>query len=176
MAHKTAVRDATEADLPAILTIHNAAIAETTAIWDIDPEDLYDRIAWHKSHVRGGFPVLVAEIDGEIAGYASYGPWRSKAGYQYTVENSVYVNQKFQRRGVASQLLTELLRHARKARVHVMIAGIESNNTVSIALHKKFGFEVVGQMPDVGRKFDRWLDLTLMQLTFREHMLDRFLR
>jgi phosphinothricin acetyltransferase len=166
MTQKITVRDATTADLPAILTIHNAAVAETTAIWDVDPEDLYDRVTWHQEQVRDGYPVLVADLDGVVAGYASYGPWRAKPGYRHTMENSVYVGEEFHHRGVATALMTELLERARKAKVHAMIAGVESSNTASLALHRKLGFEVVGTLPEVGWKFDRWLDLTLLQLTF----------
>jgi phosphinothricin acetyltransferase len=158
------VRDAVEADLPAILSIHNAAIAHTTAIWTDRRSDLAERRAWFVERRRAGFPILVAEVDGAVAGYASYGPFRPHTGYRHTVENSVYVDDRFHRRGIATALLTELLARAAAAGVHVVVAGIDGANTTSIALHKKFGFEIVAQMPEVGRKFDRWLDLTLMQL------------
>jgi L-amino acid N-acyltransferase YncA len=162
----TLIRDARAADLPAILEIHNANIATSTAIWDLDQVGLADRETWFRDRTAAGLPILVAEIDGELAGYASYGPWRPKAGYRYTVENSVYVADRFHRRGVASALLTELIERARKAGdVHAVIAGIESGNTGSIALHERFGFRTMGEFPEVGRKFDRWMDLTLMQLT-----------
>jgi phosphinothricin acetyltransferase len=160
------IRDALETDLPQILAIHNAAIAETTAIWDTEPVGLDERLAWWRGRVAGGFPVLVAEIDGVVAGYASYGQWRPKSGYRFSVENSVYVADGFHRRGVATALLTELLARARRAgTVHAVIAAIESSNTTSITLHEKFGFRTVGVLPEVGHKFGRWMDLTLMQLT-----------
>ncbi|WP_067572878.1 GNAT family N-acetyltransferase [Nocardia acidivorans] len=160
------VRDARESDLPEILAIHNNAIAETTAIWDTEPADLAERQAWFATRIAAGYPVLVAEIDGAVAGYASYGQFRPKSGYRFSVENSVYVADRFQRRGVARTLMTELLERARKGEVHAMIAAIETSNTVSIAMHEKFGFTIVGQLPEVGQKFGRWLDLTLMQITF----------
>lgn len=164
MSQPVLVRAGTEADLPSILPIHNAAIADTTVIWTTHQVDLADRLAWFRGRVASGCPVLVAEIDGRLVGYASYGPYRPTDGYRHTMENSVYIADGFQRRGVATALMTELLARARAGGVHVMVAGIESGNTTSIALHKKFGFEIVAQMPEVGRKFDRWLDLTLMQL------------
>lgn len=159
------IRDAVVSDLSDILAIHNTAIAESTAIWDTDLVDLDNRVAWFEQRAADGHPILVAEIDGRVAGYASYGQWRPKSGYRATVENSVYVADEFHRRGVATALMTALLERARQAGLHVMVAGIESANHTSIALHERFGFTVVGQMPEVGRKFDRWLDLTLMQLT-----------
>lgn len=160
------IRDAHEADLPALLAVHNTAIAEGTAIWDTELVDLAERTAWWHARRAAGYPVLVADADGAVAGYASYGQWRPKSGYRHTVENSVYVADGFHGRGIATALLTELLERAQRGNVHVMVAGIESGNATSIALHRKFGFTVVGELPEVGRKFDRWLDLTLMQRTF----------
>ncbi|WP_431963594.1 N-acetyltransferase family protein [Nocardia sp. bgisy134] len=164
--HATVIRDAHEGDLPAVLDIHNANIATSTAIWDIDEVGIDERKTWFRTRTAAGMPVLVAEVKGEVAGYASYGQWRPKVGYRYSVENSVYIADRFQRRGLASALLTELIdRAARSGRVHAMIAAIESSNTGSIALHERFGFVVVGELPEVGHKFGRWMDLTLMQLT-----------
>ncbi|WP_068057397.1 GNAT family N-acetyltransferase [Nocardia xishanensis] len=163
--HATVIRDAREGDLPAILDIHNANIATSTAIWDIDEVGIDERQTWFRTRTAEGMPVLVAEVDGEVAGYASYGQWRPKVGYRYSVENSVYIADRFQRRGLASALLTELIdRAGQSGRVHAMIAAIESGNTGSIALHERFGFMVVGELPEVGHKFGRWMDLTLMQL------------
>ncbi|GAB2705907.1 GNAT family N-acetyltransferase [Nocardia thraciensis] len=160
------IRDAREADLPEILVIHNDAIAATTAIWDTEPVGIEERRTWLRDRRAAGYPVLVAEIDGEVAGYASYAQWRPRSGYRLTVENSVYVADRFHRRGVATALLAELLNRAAGAgTVHAMIAAIESANTTSVKLHEKFGFRIVGELPEVGRKFGRWMDLTLMQLT-----------
>ncbi|NKY36695.1 N-acetyltransferase [Nocardia speluncae] len=165
-ATATSVRDARIDDLPAILEIHNRAIAETTAIWDDEPVDLADRQAWFDNRTAHGRPVVVAEVGGELAGYASYGPWRPKSGYRHTAENSIYIADHFQRRGIGAALLAELIERARSGGdIHAMIAVIESRNTASIALHERFGFRTVGQLPEVGRKFGRWMDLTLMQLT-----------
>ena len=160
------IRDARTEDLPEILSIHNSAIAETTAIWDTEPATLAQRQTWLHERSAAGYPVLVADLAGEVAGYASYAQWRPKSGYRFTVENSVYVADRFHRRGVATALLTELLARAERAgTVHAMIAAIESGNATSIALHAKFGFRPVGELPQVGHKFGHWMDLTLMQLT-----------
>ncbi len=158
------VRDAQPRDLPEILVIHNAAIVDTTANWDDEPTELPAYTEWFEQR-RAQFPFLVAEIDGRVAGYASYAQWRPKTGYRHTVENSVYVGADFQRRGVASALLAELISRARTAGLHAIVAGIESGNLGSIKLHEQFGFRIVGQLPEVGTKFGRWLDLTLMQLS-----------
>ncbi|MEV5650279.1 N-acetyltransferase family protein [Nocardia sp. NPDC052254] len=160
------IRDASESDIPAILAIHNNAVTETTAIWDSAPVDLDDRLRWWRDRVTSGYPVLIAEIDGEVAGYASYAQWRPKSGYRHCVENSVYVADRFQRRGAATALLTALLGRAEESgRVHTVIAAIETSNKTSILLHEKFGFQIVGQLPEVGHKFGGWMDLTLMQRT-----------
>ena len=166
MTDRLHIRDAHPDDLPAILVIHNANIATSTSIWDTEQVGLDDRVAWFRDRIAAQRPVLVAEIDGELAGYASYGAFRPKSGYRFTVENSVYVDKRFHRRGLATVLLTELIARARQAgTVHAMVAAIESSNTGSIQLHERFGFRIVGVLPEVGHKFGRWMDLTLMQLT-----------
>lgn len=159
------IRDATTGDLPGILEIHNEAIANTTAIWDETLADLDERRRWLDDRRASGFPVLVADVDGAVAGYASYGVWRAKSGYRYTVENSVYVHVDHHRRGIATALMTALIERARAGGIHVIVASVESSNTTSIALHERFGFRIVAQMPEVGRKFGRWLDMTYLQLT-----------
>lgn len=158
------VRAATDEDLPALLAIHNEAVRTTTAIWDEDEDDLEDRREWLHQRRAAGFPVLVAEADGVVAGYTSYGPWRPKSGYRHTVENSLYVLASHHGQGLGSELLDALLGHARASGFHRMMAMIESSNDVSVALHRRRGFRVVGQMDQVGTKFGRWLDLTVMQL------------
>lgn len=158
------VRDAEHGDLTAILAIHNHAVVNTTAIWDDDIVDLDNRRAWLDERHAAGFPVLVAIVDGEVAGFASYGVWRARSGYRHTVENSVYVEENHQRQGVAAALMPALIERAAAAGIHVIVASIESGNTGSIALHERFGFKRVAEMPEVGVKFGRWLDMTYMQL------------
>ena len=158
------IRPATDADLDAVLEIHNAAIRDSLAIWSDTEVDRSDRERWLAEQNANGHPVIVAEINGAVAGYASYSQWRSKTGYRHTVENSVYVAAGFQRQGIARLLMVELLDIARLRGMHVMIAAIEAGNTASIALHEQLGFEPPVIMREVGTKFDRWLDLALMRL------------
>ena len=158
------IRDATPDDVAGLLAIHNEAVLTTTAIWDEDEVDLADRAAWLEHRLGAGFPVLVAEIDGAVVGYASYGPWRPKTGYRRTVENSLYVLASHHGRGLGSALLDELLVRARAAGLHRMIAMIESSNELSVDLHARRDFRIVGELSQVGIKFGRWLDLTIMQL------------
>ena len=159
------IRDAVHADLPAILEIHNDAIRTTTAIWDEHEVDLDDRRAWFDARHSAGLPVLVAELSENVIGFATYGPWRAKTGYRFTVENSVYVHPDHRDRGAATSLLSTVIEHARDGDVHAIVAGIEATNAASIALHEKFGFRRVALLPEVGFKFGRWLDLAYLQLS-----------
>lgn len=158
------IRPAADADLDEILAIHNLAIRESLAIWTDVEVDRADRERWLAAHVADGHPVIVAEIDGRVAGYAAYGQWREKLGYRFTVENSVYVAEEFQRRGVARALMVELIRLARAAGMHTMIAGIEAGNTASIELHRQLGFEEPVVIREAGTKFGAWLDLAFLRL------------
>lgn len=157
--------DAGEADLPGILAIYNDAVQHTTAIWNETLVDLANRRAWLTERTAAGFPVLVAhDAAGEVVGYASYGTWRTIEGFRHTVEHSVYVRADQRGQGLGPALMQALIERARAANLHVMVAAIESENAASIRLHQRLGFVTSGQMPQVGRKFGRWLDLTFMQL------------
>ncbi|QQM31479.1 N-acetyltransferase [Martelella lutilitoris] len=160
------IRNAREADLPAILEIYNDAVLNSTAIWNDILVDLDNRKAWLEARAARGFPVLAAERDGAVIGYASYGDWRPFDGYRHTVEHSVYVHRDCRGGGAGRRLMEALLDHARENGVHAMIAAIEGENITSIALHERLGFFHVGRYPEVGTKFGRWLDLVTMQYRF----------
>lgn len=165
--HAVHVRDATEADIPAILALHNHHIANTLAIWRYELADLDERRTWFRDRLAGGYPVLVAEDpDGVLpgaVGYASYGPFRTGAGYSHTVEDSIYVRDDRQRRGIAHALMDALLARAVAQKRHVMVAGIGLPNDASVAFHRQFGFQDAGTLREIGWKRDQWLDLLLMQ-------------
>ena len=108
--------------------------------------------------------MLVSEENGVVTGYASYGDWRNFDGFRHTVEHSVYIHPEYQGQGLGNVLLAALIEEAKRRGKHVMVAGIESQNHASLHLHAKHGFVTTGQMPQVGTKFGRWLDLTFMQL------------
>jgi L-amino acid N-acyltransferase len=165
------IQDATADDLPAILAIYNDAVLNTTAIWNETQVDLDNRLAWLNERRAAGFPVLVAhDATGSVVGYASYGTWRSIEGFRHTVEHSVYVRSDQRGQGLGPLLMQALIARAQQAGLHVMVAAIESGNSTSIRLHERLGFVTSGQMPQVGRKFERWLDLTFMQLTLNPDM------
>ena len=156
------VRDATEADLPAILAITNDAILHGTALWTIDPVTLDQRRAWMEERATEGSPVLVAERAEAIAGFGSYGRYRPHQGYDHTVEHSLYVREAARRAGAGRSLLAALVERAGRSGKHVMIGAIEARNNASIALHEQAGFTRAAVLPEVGRKFGRWLDLLFM--------------
>mgnify|MGYP000497018100 FL=1 len=159
------IRDATETDLPALRDIFNDAVLNTTAIWMDNVVDLANRQAWFAARAQQGYPILVAEnAAGEVVGYASFGDWRPFDGFCHTVEHSVYIRADQRGKGLGPLLLAALIERAKACDKHVMVAAIESGNAASIRLHQRLGFAITGQMPQVGRKFGRWLDLTFMQL------------
>lgn len=159
----TLIRNADEADLPAIRDIYNAAVRDTTAIWNDVEVDLADRLDWFRQRRSVGFPVLVAERGGSIVGYAACGPFRPQFGYRTTVEHSVYVAEDARGGGIGRTLMLALMDRLGDAGQHVMVGAVDATNKASIALHLSLGFAEVGRMPQVGQKFGRWLDLVLLQ-------------
>ena len=158
-------RDAVPTDLPGIRDIYNDAVLNTTAIWNEQPVDLANRQAWFDGRQAQGYPIIVAVDEaGEVAGYASFGDWRAFEGFRHTVEHSVYIRADQRGHGLGPKLMEALVERARQCGKHVMVAAIESGNAASIRLHERLGFRVTGEMPQVGVKFGRWLDLTFMQL------------
>ncbi len=163
---KMKIRPAIAADAPTITVIYNDLVNTSTAVWKTKLYTIEDRTAWIKARNDNGFPVLVAELpDGHVAGFATYGPWRDGDGYCHTVEHSVHVASDCRGQGIGKALLAALIDYAKGTDLHVLIAGIEAENHASISLHAKLGFTQCGTMHEVGTKFGRWLDLTIMQLT-----------
>lgn len=156
------IRVATETDLEAITAIYNDAVLTTTASWDDEVVTLENRRAWLAEHGTEPNVTLVAEIDGEVVGYAGYGRYREKAGYDLTVEHSVYLTPAAQGRGLGTRLLTELVIAATDRGIHVMIGGLSADNETSLRLHQRLGFVETARMPQVGKKFGRWLDLVFV--------------
>jgi phosphinothricin acetyltransferase len=158
------IRDARESDLAGILPIRNHAIVHSTATWTEEVESLQDCARWLAERRAADDAVLVAEERETIVGYAAYTRWRPKLGYRYTVADSVYVVDDHQGKGIGKMLLVELIARAAAAGKHVMIADIESSNVASIKLHRSLGFTPAGTLPQIGWKFDRWLDLSILTL------------
>jgi len=157
------VRPALAGDAEAVRDIRNHAIEHSTALWTDRTLSAAEGAAWLAAHLERG-SAFVAEAAGEVVGFATYGPWREKEGYRHTVENSVYVREGRHGLGIGSALLDAVITSARAAGHHVMVAGIEAGNSASVRLHERYGFEHAGTVREVGIKFGRWLDLTIMRL------------
>ncbi len=153
-----------EEHLPAIRAIYNDAILRTTALWEYAPRSEATIQAWWEAKRTGGFPVLGVEVGGELAGFASWGPFRPFPAYKYSVEHSVYVAEGFRGRGVGRGLLEALVAEATRRGIHLLVGGICSSNAASVALHRALGFEHAGTVREAGFKFGRWLDLEFWQL------------
>jgi phosphinothricin acetyltransferase len=152
---------------PAILAILNDAIVNTTAVWDYVPRPASSMAQWFEQKEARDFPVIGAVDGATLCGFATYGTFRAWPGYKYSVEHSVYVDAKHRRRGVGKALVEELLRHAERQQYHTMIGGIAADNLASLRLHEQLGFVHCGVVRQAGYKFDRWLDLVLMQYLLR---------
>lgn len=158
------IRPATQADLPAILEIHNDAIRRLDAIWTETEETLEDRRAWLKERQEKGFGVFVAEEAGKVLGHAGYGAYRPRSGYDRTIEHSIYLREEAQGRGVGKALMDAVIADARAKGFHLMVAVVDAKNTGSIAFHERLGFVHMGTLPQAGHKFGRWLDQVNMYL------------
>lgn len=157
------IEPAIAADLPGILEIVNRETRQGFALWSEREKTLDELTDWFEERRGGGFPILAARVEGALAGYATFGPFRPHDGYRETVEHSLYVAPGCQGRGIGRALLIALEQAARAAEVRVMVGGIEAGNAASIALHRSCGFVETARMPEVGLKFDRRLTLVLMQ-------------
>jgi L-amino acid N-acyltransferase len=160
------IRDAHDDDMPAIRDIYNALIPTTTIGWTETLQTLRQRRAWFRRQSANGYPVLVADDDGAVVGFAAYGSFRGTGkweGYRFTVEHTIHVRQASWGTGIGKTLLRELISRARDAGIHVMVGAIDGDNVASIRFHETQGFAVVARMPEIGYKFERRLDLVLMQ-------------
>ncbi len=150
-------------DAEATRAIYNVEVLESTVTFDITPRSLTEQQRWIEEHA-GGHPAIVAVADdGTVLGFASLSPFKSRAAYAPTVEDSVYVHRDARSRGVGEMLLREILRLGTDHGFHSAVARIVGGHEASIALHRKCGFEEIGCEREVGRKFGRWLDVVLMQ-------------
>ena len=161
------IRDAAKEDIPQILEIVNYAILHTTSNYLYDVQTLENQLQWFEDKKSKNFPIIVADYNGTAIGFGSYGTFREKIGYQFTVEHSVYVAPEFIGKGIGKQLLLALIALAKEEGYHVMIGGIDAANTGSIDFHRKFGFVETGILKEVGFKFGKWLDLQFMQLILK---------
>lgn len=159
-----AIREGRLQDLPDLLAIYNEVLLGSTAIWTDEPRTLEGHQAWFTERTGRGLPVLVLATPERILGYATFGPFRTWSGYDKTVESSIYLAPESRGLGLGTSLLAALVERAKSLDFHVMIAGIDAENTASIRLHQKLGFKQAAHFHQVGRKFGRWLDLVCLEL------------
>lgn len=161
------IRLATLADLSAINDIYNHYVRTSTTTYQEIESTPQERLEWFTArdprHV-----VTVAEIDvdgiGTVVGWASLNVFRARSAYRFSTENSVYVHEDHFRKGIGDALLADSIVRAREHGFRTILAGIDADQSASIAIHAKHGFVECGRMKEVGRKFDRWLDVVFMQL------------
>jgi len=157
------LRDAGPDDLPRISEIYNHYVLHSTCTYQLEPETLADRQEWFAEHSPARYPVVVVEIDGQVAGWGSLSKFHRRAGYDPTAEPSVYIADGFHRRGLGRMILENLIERARAAGFHSLIGGASADQTASILLQESLGFARVGQLKEVGYKFGRRLDVVYLQ-------------
>jgi len=161
------VREASEAELPAIVDLQNALLSTTTIEWTDTPHTVPERAEWLRRQRALRHPVLVAVAADDVVGWCSFGDFRDTIkwpGYRFTVEHTLHVRADARGRGIGTHLLRGLIGRAHSLGKHVMIAGVDADNAASIRLHERLGFTQAGRLREVGYKFGRWLDLVFLQL------------
>lgn len=167
------VRSACVSDAAALADLYNQLGVATTASYDTAPVDTAQRLAWLGEHQANGWPVLVADDDGAVVGFAAYSPFNPKPGYRHTVEHSVYLLPSCQGQGVGRALMHQLIAAAQNDGRHAMVGLVDAANSGSIAFHEHLGFTTVGVLPQVGRKFDQWLDVAVQVLVLISDRVER---
>ncbi len=162
------IRPCTEKQLAEILAIFNDAILNTTALYDYKTRTMETMYAWYDDKINNGYPVVGAFNDnGMLLGFATYGMFRVRPAYKYTVEHSVYVRADMRGKGIGKVLLKEIIRKAEGQNFHVMVGVIDASNEISLKLHENEGFVLTGIMKEVGYKFGQWLDAAFYQLILK---------
>lgn len=147
-----------------ILAIFNEAIANSTALYDYNPRTPEWMANWFEAKAKGRYPVTGLENDaGELLGFATYGMFRERPAYKYTVEHSIYIDTRFRGQGHGRVLLEAILAAAIKQDYHVMVGGVDASNAASMRFHERQGFTHCGTIAQAGFKFGRWLDLAFYQ-------------
>lgn len=162
-----AIRPALPADAEAIARIYNHYVRTSTATFDTEEKSVEERVEWLAGHT-GPYPALVAEKDGVVVAWGTLSRWGTRRAYERTVEISVYVAPEATAAGVGPRMSEALLAEARRHGHHAVLSQIVHENEPSLKMSSRLGFERVGMLREVGRKFDRWLDVVLMELVLDE--------
>ena len=160
----TTLRSVSETDAPAICAIYNPYVLETVITFEQTPV-VEAEMAVRIRDYTSAYPWLVAEADGKVLAYAYATRWRTRAAYDFTLESTIYVDKAYTGHGIAMPLYLELLRELKSRKVHAAVGCIALPNDASVAIHEKCGFVKVAHFPQVGRKFERWVDVGFWQVT-----------
>jgi phosphinothricin acetyltransferase len=161
------IRIARKEDVSKILEIVNYEILNSTVLYDYQERTYAYQLNWFEEKQHEKMPVIVAVHKNEVVGFGTYGSFRPREAYKFSVEHSIYIAQKARGLGTGRKLMVALISLAKAGGFHVMIGGVDAANEESIAFHKKFGFTETGTLKEVGYKFGRWLDLKFLQLVLK---------
>jgi phosphinothricin acetyltransferase len=156
-------RDAVEEDFPAITAIYNEVLLHSTAIYSDEPASVAQRVELWRARQQQNYPTLVACAGDSVIGFSSFGDFRARPGYRFTVEHTVHVHESWRGRGAGSSLVQALIPRAAALGKHVMLGAIDAENAASLRFHERLGFERVAHFREVGFKFGRFLDLVFVQ-------------
>ena len=159
------IRRAEMRDLESITAIYNDAIVKTIAAFDTQPKTAQEQISWFEKH-GPKHPILVADSGGDVIGWISLSEWSDRCSYSDTAEVSLYVAEEHRGKGVGRKLLKAALYEGREIGLHTIVSRIAGGNETSVRLHESFGFQHIGIMREVGRKFGKLIDVYLMQKIF----------
>jgi L-amino acid N-acyltransferase YncA len=160
------IRPANIKDVTGITEIYNEAVINTSSTFDTEPQTIEDRKQWLSKHTDS-YPVVVAEFQKNVVGWASLSPWSEKPAYAKTAEISIYVKEEFRNRGFGKKMMDKLMEDGETAGLHTIIARIADGNEISIKLHEAYGFKHIGTMKEVGEKFGKVLDVHLLQKIYK---------
>ncbi len=161
---KMIIRDVTQTDMPTIHEIYSEQVLNGVSSWEEEPPTLDEMTQRKNAILDGGYPFLVCEVNGKVAGYSYASAYRPRPGYRYTVENSIYIHKDFHKMGIGRRLLDALIERCEAKGFRQMVAVIgDSNNHPSIDFHKRMGFIHAGTIKSIGFKFGRWMDSVIMQ-------------
>jgi L-amino acid N-acyltransferase YncA len=162
------IRPANIKDVEGITEIYNEAVIKSTSTFDTNPQTVEERKKWLSKHTES-FPVIVAEYQKNIIGWASLSPWSDRPAYAKTAEISIYVKEEFRNRGFGKKMMDKLIEDGEAAGLHTIIARIADGNEISVNLHEAYGFKHIGTMKEVGEKFGKVLDVHLLQKIYKNH-------
>lgn len=159
------LREVTPQDYRQILPIYNVVVANSTAIYTEDPAGLDDIKNYAQGRLSNGYPFIVAvDPKGDVAGYGTFGEFRARPGYRFTVEHSLHIRPDLRGGGLGSQIMKALIARAKADGYHIMIGAVDGENEGSLRFHDRLGFKRSARLEQVGRKFDRWLDVVFVTL------------